>query len=55
VIQQMKDSKIPFQKVGTHRRIAFTELMKYQQKMAEESDNAMNELVAQAQELSMGY
>jgi excisionase family DNA binding protein len=55
IIQQMKDAQIPFQKIGTHRRIAFTDLVKYRRRMAEESDKAMNELVAQAQELSMGY
>jgi uncharacterized protein YbjQ (UPF0145 family) len=41
--------------MGTHRRIAFTELLKYRAKMTEESDKAMDELVAQAQELGMGY
>jgi excisionase family DNA binding protein len=55
ITQQMKDARIPFQKIGTHRRIALTDLVKYRRKMAEESDKAMNELVAQAQELGMGY
>lgn len=52
---QMKSGKLPFQKIGTHRRIAFADLMQYKQKMAAESNAAMDKLVAEAQELNLGY
>jgi excisionase family DNA binding protein len=55
LISEMKGGKLPFQKIGTHRRIAYAELMKYRQKMAEESNAAMDSLVAEAQELKLGY
>ena len=52
---QMKIGKVPFQKIGTHRRIAFTDLMKYRNELARESEDAMDALVAEAQEHKMGY
>lgn len=55
VIKQLKTGKLPFQKVGSHRRIAFADLLKFRQEMQKESNAAMDELLAQAQELDMGY
>ena len=55
IVEQMKAGKFAFRKVGTHRRISLLELMNYKRSMAEESNRAMNVLVAQAQELDMGY
>lgn len=55
LVAEMKGGKLPFQKIGTHRRIAYADLVKYRQKMAEESNAAMDKLVAEAQELNLGY
>lgn len=55
LVEQMKSGQLAFQKVGTHRRIAYVELMRYREKMAAESQEAMNSLAAEAQELKLGY
>jgi excisionase family DNA binding protein len=55
LVAQMKSGKLRFQKVGTHRRIAFADLMEYRKTMAAESDKAMDTLVAEAQKLNLGY
>jgi|ERR1700683_5300881 excisionase family DNA binding protein len=55
LVAQMKSGKLRFQKVGTHRRIAFADLLEYRKNMAAESDKAMDTLVAEAQKLKLGY
>ncbi len=55
IIKEIKNKKIPFQKVGTHRRILFKHLVAYRQKCMETHDRATNELVREAQELGLGY
>jgi excisionase family DNA binding protein len=47
--------KIPFRKVGTHRRIRFTDLMAYKQQDDARRDEALAELTQQAQDLGLGY
>jgi excisionase family DNA binding protein len=51
----LEQGKIPHRKVGTHRRILFRDLLAYKRESETESRKAMEELAAQAQELSMGY
>jgi len=53
LVKELKDGKLPFQKVGTHRRIPFEELIKYQQKMLTESEQAMDELTRLDQEMEL--
>lgn len=55
LVSEMKRGRLAFEKIGTHRRIAYSELVKYRQRMAEESNAAMDGLVAEAQALKMGY
>lgn len=55
LIKQLESGKIPFHKVGTHRRIRFIDLLKYKAHSDEISKKALDELVKQAQELDMGY
>lgn len=55
IIKELKDGRIPFHLVGTHRRIAYRDLMEYKAKCQSDHDKAMDELVAQAQDLKMGY
>jgi hypothetical protein len=47
--------RIPFHMVGTHRRIALRDLLKYRQASLRGSRDAMDELVEQAQDLNLGY
>lgn len=47
--------KLPYRKVGTHRRILFSDLMAYKKKTDEDRLKVLDELAAQAQQLDMGY
>lgn len=50
VVKLLKEGKIPFVKVGSHRRIEFKELMKFKNQMLAESEKARNELAQLGQE-----
>lgn len=53
LIKLLKADKIPYRKVGTHRRILMEDLMAYKEKTDRESRVAMNELVALSEELGL--
>lgn len=55
IVKQLEAKKIDYIKVGRHRRIAFENLIEYQNSMQRESEKALQELADQAQELDMGY
>ncbi|MBL4837685.1 MAG: helix-turn-helix domain-containing protein [Kordiimonadaceae bacterium] len=55
LIKLLGQGELNFTKVGTHRRIRFEDLMEYKQKLKQQSAQAMDELVEQAQEHEMGY
>jgi excisionase family DNA binding protein len=55
LIKQLEHGAMPFHKTGTHRRIRFTDLQAYRNRLDNERNEALNELAAQAQELGMGY
>ena len=55
LIRLLEQGRIPFHKVGTHRRIRFDEIVKYREARDISSQEALRELVEQAQELGMGY
>lgn len=55
LIKLLEEGVIAFTRVGTHRRIRYQDLMAYQVQRERESQEAMDALVAQAQELGMGY
>lgn len=55
LIKLLESGELKFTRVGTHRRIRFEELVAYKRRIARQSDEAMDELVKQAQENDMGY
>lgn len=46
---------IPYRKVGKHRRLRMEDVMAYKQRIDAEREAVLDELVAEAQELNMGY
>jgi excisionase family DNA binding protein len=55
LIKLLEKGDIPFHKVGTHRRILFSDLLAFQENAHKETQKALDALVEQAQELDMGY
>jgi excisionase family DNA binding protein len=55
VVGLIEQKKIPARKVGTHRRILFSDLMAFKQQIDRDRLAALDELARQAQELGMGY
>jgi excisionase family DNA binding protein len=55
LIEQLEKGSIPFRKVGKHRRVLFTDLMKYKHAMDRNRLKALEKLSAIDQELGLGY
>ncbi len=55
LVQLLEDGKIPFHKVGSHRRVTSNALMAYKQKTEQQRLHTLDELTEQAQRLDMGY
>jgi excisionase family DNA binding protein len=55
LVRLLDEGKIPHHKVGTHRRIRFEDVVKYKDERRKRSQDALQELVDQAQGLGMGY
>lgn len=55
LIKLVQAGEIPHQMVGTHRRILLRDLRDYRQQQADVSAAALDELVAEAEELGLGY
>jgi excisionase family DNA binding protein len=55
LIKLLEKGEIPYHRTEAHRRIKFTDLMRYKAKFDEQAAHARDALVAQAQDLGMGY
>lgn len=55
LISLLEGQKIPFKRVGSHRRIRFEDLMEYRRKDEEKRRAVLDELAAEAQRLGLGY
>lgn len=55
LVKLLDGGKIPFHKVGTHRRVFYRDLVQFRNQINTDRLKALEELTAQAQELNMGY
>lgn len=55
LIALLERNELPFHKVGTHRRVKFSDLRAFQLRKEGERKSAMQELADQAQDEGMGY
>ncbi len=55
LIKLLESNALPYYRTGKHRRIRFSDLMRYKAERDQASADAMNELSRQAQELRIGY
>jgi excisionase family DNA binding protein len=55
LVRLLEENAIGFRKVGTHRRVRFQDLKAYKDQIDAKREKAMSELVAEAQELGLGY
>jgi len=55
LVKLLEQGKIPFKKVGTHRRIKLKDLQTYERKQKAIREKNLNFLSEQAQDLNLGY
>lgn len=55
LIGLLEQGKLPFRRVGTHRRVRFEDLVAYRERSLTQQKAAADELTRQAQDLKLGY
>lgn len=55
LVKLLDEKKIEHRKVGSHRRIRYNDLLKFKEQEERARKAVLDELVAEAQELDMGY
>lgn len=55
LIALLEQGRIPFRRVGNHRRVRFEDVIQYRRAQQQESKAAMADLAAEAQRLDLGY
>lgn len=55
LIGLLEAGKLPFRKVGTHRRVQLADLIAYKKREDDERRQHLAELTAEAQKLNLGY
>lgn len=55
LVKLLETGKIPFKKVGVHRRVNLSDVIKYETELKKERKTNLGLLAEEAQELGMGY
>lgn len=55
LVKLLEEGKIPFHKVGKHRRIFASDVLSYKQDIDAAREESLRKLTEQAQDLDMGY
>jgi excisionase family DNA binding protein len=55
LIKLLEEGRIPFRKVGKHRRILMEDVMSYKNAIDQEREAVLDQLASEAQEQDMGY
>ncbi|KAF0244287.1 MAG: DNA binding domain protein excisionase [Planctomycetota bacterium] len=55
LISMLEEHKLPFRKVGTHRRVLFQDLMKFKNAIDKSRKTVLDKLASEAQDLGLGY
>jgi excisionase family DNA binding protein len=55
LVQLLEEQKLPYRKVGTHRRVRFEDVFLYKEKIDLERRKVLDALAVEAQDLGMGY
>jgi excisionase family DNA binding protein len=55
IVKLLEGGKIPFRKVGSHRRILLEDLMQYDAAIKNQRNRSLEFLAKQAQDLNLGY
>jgi excisionase family DNA binding protein len=55
VVKLLEEGKIPYQKVGTHRRMKLADVVTYDKEFRNQRKRALDWLTKQSQELNMDY
>ena len=53
LVELLETGKVPFRRVGTHRRVRLDDVLSYQIEMRARTERALDALAAQAQELGL--
>ena len=55
VIKEMEAGRLPYRKVGTHRRVTLKNLMDYEREMRQQQAQALERMADNARELGLDY
>jgi excisionase family DNA binding protein len=55
LVKLLQEEKLPYRKVGTHRRIRFSDILLFKNRSEASRRAALEKLVAEGQALEMGY